>query len=238
MSEPKNDPLWNDESEEAPKPLTPADDVYALASEPASSEATPSGGSREAATWFAVARDGRQEGPVDLATLKSLLARNEVTSGSLVWREGMAEWLPARDIPELFPMRGKKGPSEAGSGAASAPPPPKGTSPPRRRTPPPKPPEGPLAEYEPALRRMESWLGKPAMFRWAGRGAAVLGALALAGSILLWWMGKTWFSGVVGCAILFLMGEGFALILESLARIEQQLKEGKAPPPDSEERAP
>lgn len=232
MSESK-DPLWDDPPEEAcPQADTPApepadEELYPLAVEPEAPPLTAGGegSSREAAVWYAVSRSGRQEGPMDLATLRSLLVTNEISSASLVWRDGLPEWIAARDCPEIFPDR---------PGRTAPPPPPRSapastdkehaTAPPKRSSPPPRPPEGPLADYEPTLRLIESWLGKPAFFRWTGRVAAALGAVLFIGSVFLWLWGISWFGGVLWCTIVFLVGEGTAMVLESLARIEKQLK--------------
>jgi len=50
---------------------------------------------------FFVASDGGQSGPFDLATLKANAANGSFTAETLVWRNGMAEWQPAKSIPEL-----------------------------------------------------------------------------------------------------------------------------------------
>ena len=47
------------------------------------------------------AKHGKQEGPVDAATLQSKLQTGEVAPTDLVWKEGMAEWKPAGEVPEL-----------------------------------------------------------------------------------------------------------------------------------------
>lgn len=40
-------------------------------------------------------------GPVDLATLQSLVQQGTMTRDTEVWREGMPHWLPAGDVPQL-----------------------------------------------------------------------------------------------------------------------------------------
>lgn len=52
--------------------------------------------------WY-YAKDGRQNGPVSLEELIRLLATGTISAGDLVWREGMAAWTPAGEIPELAP---------------------------------------------------------------------------------------------------------------------------------------
>ena len=50
--------------------------------------------------WY-YAKHGKQEGPVDLATLQGLLQSGQVSPTDLVWEEGMAEWTPAQNVPEV-----------------------------------------------------------------------------------------------------------------------------------------
>ena len=50
--------------------------------------------------WF-YARGGQQQGPFPIQTLRDMAARNELTAADLIWREGMAQWLPAGQVPEL-----------------------------------------------------------------------------------------------------------------------------------------
>ena len=50
--------------------------------------------------WF-YAKHGKQEGPVTLAVLKAKFESGEIVETDLVWREGMAEWLGAGNVPEL-----------------------------------------------------------------------------------------------------------------------------------------
>ena len=50
-------------------------------------------------SWF-YAENQERKGPVAFTTLQSLLSQG-LPASSLVWTEGMAEWLPASSIPEL-----------------------------------------------------------------------------------------------------------------------------------------
>ncbi|GEM_PF-4569624 len=62
--------------------------------------------------WVAV--DGKRTGPHGLPALKQLIAQGKLTPQSLVWKDGMQNWLPAAqvsDIARLF--------SSPGQGAAS-----------------------------------------------------------------------------------------------------------------------
>ncbi|MDB4382102.1 DUF4339 domain-containing protein, partial [Akkermansiaceae bacterium] len=50
--------------------------------------------------WY-YGQGGQQEGPLDEATMRSRIASGQVSSSDLVWREGMAEWLPLAQVSEL-----------------------------------------------------------------------------------------------------------------------------------------
>ncbi len=50
--------------------------------------------------WYALV-GGSQYGPVPLETLRQWLQEGRMTSQDHVWSPGMANWLPARDVPEL-----------------------------------------------------------------------------------------------------------------------------------------
>ena len=52
------------------------------------------------AQWY-YAKDGSQAGPVDQATLAAMVRSGEIKPDDLVWREGMGEWQPAAQVPEL-----------------------------------------------------------------------------------------------------------------------------------------
>ncbi|MDA8968573.1 GYF domain-containing protein [Akkermansiaceae bacterium] len=52
--------------------------------------------------WY-YGQGGQQEGPIDEATMRSRIASGQVGPADLVWREGMAEWLPLAQVTELAP---------------------------------------------------------------------------------------------------------------------------------------
>jgi hypothetical protein len=63
--------------------------------------------------WY-FGRDGRQEGPISDEQLRIMVSNGSLRREDLVWRDGMADWQPAGQIPGLpFP-----------SPATYAPPPP------------------------------------------------------------------------------------------------------------------
>ncbi|MCA8977448.1 MAG: DUF4339 domain-containing protein [Planctomycetes bacterium] len=51
--------------------------------------------------WFH-ADDGERHGPIADAELRQMLRYRRIEPDTLVWRQGMDEWQPANDLPELF----------------------------------------------------------------------------------------------------------------------------------------
>lgn len=47
------------------------------------------------------ARNGQQQGPINEQALRQMLAAGEVLPTDLVWRQDMAQWVPASIVPEL-----------------------------------------------------------------------------------------------------------------------------------------
>ncbi len=50
---------------------------------------------------FWVAINGQKTGPHDLAAVQQMIARKEIERGTLVWKEGMAQWSEASGVDEL-----------------------------------------------------------------------------------------------------------------------------------------
>jgi uncharacterized membrane protein len=73
-------------------------------------------------TWKYM-QNGQQCGPVDTAALLALLNNGTLTPETTVWKEGMANWVPMRTVPELA------GAIPAGASLRSAPPAPGAGSP-------------------------------------------------------------------------------------------------------------
>ena len=61
-------------------------------------------------SWF-FASQGQQQGPFPEAQFRQLIATGKVTTETLVWTEGMANWQKAGDVPGLL----------AGGGATAMP---------------------------------------------------------------------------------------------------------------------
>lgn len=51
--------------------------------------------------WF-YASGGERHGPLPDVEMRQLLQDREVGADALVWRQGMSDWLPVRDVEELF----------------------------------------------------------------------------------------------------------------------------------------
>jgi membrane protease subunit (stomatin/prohibitin family) len=54
-----------------------------------------------ATTTFYAAINGQQAGPFDLGALQAKIREGAVTRDSLVWKQGMANWVAAGSVPEL-----------------------------------------------------------------------------------------------------------------------------------------
>ena len=54
----------------------------------------------ESPAWF-VAVDGTPQGPFEAAALRARAAAGAMNRDSLVWRQGMAQWAPASQVPEV-----------------------------------------------------------------------------------------------------------------------------------------
>lgn len=48
--------------------------------------------------WYYADRDQQQQGPVDAAWLQGAYGRGEVQAATLVWREGLANWVPLAQV--------------------------------------------------------------------------------------------------------------------------------------------
>lgn len=52
------------------------------------------------ANWYYSAA-GEQCGPVTILDIRNLIANRQLVAEDLVWKEGMSDWTPIRDVPEL-----------------------------------------------------------------------------------------------------------------------------------------
>jgi membrane protease subunit (stomatin/prohibitin family) len=59
---------------------------------------------------FFVAINNAQAGPFDAGGLRAKVASGELTKETLVWKQGMANWAAAKDVPELAGVFGSAPP--------------------------------------------------------------------------------------------------------------------------------
>ena len=55
--------------------------------------------------WY-VGVGGQQQGPFDRGALAAQVRSGGLTAGTLVWKQGMAQWVPAQQVPELADILG------------------------------------------------------------------------------------------------------------------------------------
>jgi len=48
--------------------------------------------------WHYANRSGQQQGPIDASSLRAAFARGELDAGSLVWRDGLPQWVTLSDV--------------------------------------------------------------------------------------------------------------------------------------------
>ena len=56
--------------------------------------------SADAPRWYYMFQ-GQQQGPLDLSGLLQLISTGRVQFNDMVWRDGLAQWAPAGNMPEL-----------------------------------------------------------------------------------------------------------------------------------------
>src|SRR4051812_25644598 len=62
--------------------------------------------------WF-FARGNQQQGPVALQAIQEMLRNGQLQPTDLVWRQGMASWLAASQVPEVYGQQGQAAPQAA-----------------------------------------------------------------------------------------------------------------------------
>lgn len=78
----------------------------------------PSGAATSAAVWYVVI-DGQQTGPLTFAEVQGHAGDGALDAQTFAWREGMDDWLPIADIPDL--AAAASGPPPAAAAPAPAP---------------------------------------------------------------------------------------------------------------------
>ena len=52
------------------------------------------------ADWF-YGKDNTQHGPVSEQEIQSLMTSGKIDTNTIIWREGMGDWIPLKDVPEF-----------------------------------------------------------------------------------------------------------------------------------------
>ena len=60
--------------------------------------------------WF-YGKDGTQHGPVSEHDMTTLISSGQVDASTIIWREGMADWLPVNQVPEFQSSTGAAQPT-------------------------------------------------------------------------------------------------------------------------------
>lgn len=141
------------------------------------------------AVWYYADGD-KEQGPVTLAQLKGLLTSGKIQPDDLVWKDGLDDWMPAEEVPELKAVEAPAAPLPTPAAARPKAP---AEAAPKIEAPakPPAPPdevEEPPAESKRATRRQRAAAAEPSektaspsgprkFSRLAGWGLAIIGLL-------------------------------------------------------------
>ena len=52
------------------------------------------------AEWF-YAKDNAQHGPASDLEIRSLISTGQINQDTVIWREGMSDWLPLKEVPDF-----------------------------------------------------------------------------------------------------------------------------------------
>jgi len=209
---------------ERPKPLSDAplqeghrveptadqsEDVFDLAddgaaAQPAAPGPKPSGaeGTRSEPEWYYAKPGGAREGPFALAEMQRRVASGQLRPGDLVWCQGMADWMPAREVGVL---------QGTGPGGPAPVPPLSGQVPPPGV-------RSPGARAASVLEGLDRFFSRPAVYRIIGRVCAVLGVLVALVSTALLFFGWHWYTSALVFGLIFVVCEAAGAILEALER--------------------
>lgn len=56
------------------------------------------------ADWF-YGKDNAQHGPVSDLEIRNLISTDQITPDTMIWREGMSDWLPLKDVQDFQPAQ-------------------------------------------------------------------------------------------------------------------------------------
>ena len=71
---------------------------------------------------YHAAIDGKQDGPFDFDALGVLIKQGKFNKETLVWKQGMADWVPAGEVAELAPVFAPPPPPAAATAKPESPP--------------------------------------------------------------------------------------------------------------------
>lgn len=75
-------------------------------------------------TQYTIAINGQQYGPYPVSTLAQMAAQGQINGQTFVWAQGMPQWLPAAQVPELAVLFAPAAPPAPGAPAGAPTPPP------------------------------------------------------------------------------------------------------------------
>jgi interferon-induced transmembrane protein/uncharacterized protein DUF4339 len=61
-------------------------------------------GAMASGEWY-YAKNNQQQGPVTLQAIQEMVRGGQIQPGDLIWRQGMANWLAASQVPEVYAAR-------------------------------------------------------------------------------------------------------------------------------------
>ncbi len=59
---------------------------------------------------YYIAMNGQQMGPYGLEQIRQMIASGQVNNNTYIWKQGMANWLPASSVPEIAALFGQQTP--------------------------------------------------------------------------------------------------------------------------------
>jgi hypothetical protein len=199
---PQDDDVYGFSEHEAPPSESPTGPAGPSGSGPADAGGAPAGGS---AGWYMATPGGQPDGPLDFDKLRRRVTSGHLREADVVWREGMPNWVAARDVRGLF------------GGTAAGPPPIPPQAPAGR--------SAPSVQPDQILRGINALFSRPSAYRAIGRISALLAAVVFLFSVLMLVLSTVmsvghlrWFTGVLMFAAIFLVCEAAGAILDTLQR--------------------
>ena len=70
------------------------------------------------ADWF-YGKDNAQHGPVSDLEIRNLISTGQITEDTIIWREGMTDWIPLKDVPDFQAAQSAQDVTQGTPGAAT-----------------------------------------------------------------------------------------------------------------------